>query len=335
MCVAGNYKEPKSSHHQHCITHKPNDANIKSNLSLNNKNGFVSVTNNQIHLIHHITDNLCKHNQTESSRSVPKCFGKNNLNFKNNKNLIYSQNLSKSDMKYLRDDETAANKDFDTLESCENKLNGINQLKSVFHAKRFIMTNVADLLNFKLKIAKQDDCIEPSDPKSDDKPLSAFESAPNNLICQKLDGHSKPISIEHTKRFTKNHSPHSVNESSSDFSPTIKINYASRQFSGLTNGYVTSNSHAKNENNFHDGSSHERTENATNEKSIPNIVINGNATDLNDKMVNGAANQAKSSIGKLLLSHRTICKLSHVNFSDFFEAFFELFLSFFKLKFQV
>lgn len=256
----------------------------------NNKNGFLSVTNNQIHLIHQITDNLCKSNQLKDGS---KGFAKNNLHFKNNKNLIYSQNLSKADSKgdkFEREDSVLPNVAF---ESCENKLKGINQCKSVFHAKRFIMTNVAEkwdnLLSFKLKLVKQDDCIESNDPNSDDKALNAIESTPSNLVCQ--NGHSRPL--ESAERFVKGSS---INEHSSD-TTTMKINYFSRQFSGLTN-VISSNSHAKNGNSFHDSGLHEKTESATNEKTIPNIVINGSAADSNDKLVNGVAKQATTSMGK-------------------------------------
>lgn len=261
---------------------------MKSNLSLNNKNGFHSVTNNQAHLIHHMADNFCKNNQVESSKSSAKTFGKSNLSFENNKNMIYNQNLNKADAKANKFDEDLGESPTDALDSCELKLIGINQLKNIFHAKRFIMTNVVDkwdsLLQLKLKKARQDDCTVVNDTLSDDKPADSSD-------CPTPEGQSKPP--ECIKRAPKS----GARLASDNHCRTAKINYVPRQFCGLT----SFNSHARSGNNFHDSNLHEKEETSTNKKGIPNIIINGSASDFNDKLANVELQQNRVIAGKLLV----------------------------------
>lgn len=288
VCVAGSRpgKVPLSYHsNQLYATHKLDDTLIKSNLSLNNKNGFHSVTNSQAHLIHHMADSFCKNNQIEGSKG----FGKSNLNFENNKNMIYNQNLNKADAKankFMSDEDSGESPTTDALDGCELKLIGINQLKSIFHAKRFIMTNVVDkwdsLLQLKLKKARQDDCTVVNDTLSDDKPADSSD-------CQPPVAQAKPPP-ECNERLPKS----GARLASENHCRTAKINYVPRQFCGLT----SFNSHARSGNNFHDSSLHEKEETSTNKKGIPNIIINGSASDFNDKLANVELQQNRVIVGK-------------------------------------
>lgn len=96
--------------------------------------------------------------------------------------------------------------------------------------------------------------------------------------------------------FVRNCSHNNTTNGRSNECSTIKINYVSRQTRG---GYVTTNSQATNENHLQDTSLHEKPKRATNTPSVPNIVINGNSTDLSDKRVNGTDDEEENSSGKL------------------------------------
>lgn len=119
--------------------------------------------------------------------------------------------------------------------------------------------------------------------------------------CKTTNGYTKAHEVSHkhhengtngarTNGFVRQCSHQSTNGRPNDFS-TIKINYVSRHAArGPSNGYVATNA----TNGTHNGTTivgngmHEVSKNAiTNIANIPNIVINGNSTELGDKTVNG------------------------------------------------
>jgi hypothetical protein len=317
-----------------------NSNNINNSI-LNNKSDFNGVTNNKIYHHINGNNNNNNNNENAVSKAVILGFDKNKLDYKNNKNLILNQQQNKVDINgnnSLTNNNYNRTSDYEHHQMYEKHLNGINQLKKEIHMKRFIITNgvndnIINLRNTKFKIVDQAKEVEVVQV-NDDEPniptnanihkvnghLSGFYSNGQNMrngqnvrITElSTNGHTKNGGVKVNengcakaqnstrKSFARNCSTtnNMMNGRSNDFS-TIKINYVSRQVhhGTISNGYVSTNGHATNGNGMH-----EKTKNAFNTTpNIPNIVINGNATELSDKMVNGALVEEKneeSSMGK-------------------------------------
>lgn len=279
-----------------------------SNSILNNKSELNSVSNK----LHHDYKN-----QNGVAKSVIIGFDKNTLDYKNNKNLILNQKQNKVD---INGNSTMTNNYYNQSNNQKN-LNGVKPTKSEVHSKRFIITNCVEncdkLRNVMFHIVKPQNGVDQPDVRdglllingsgcaAKDETPNALENIPNNVNIHKVNGFhlsdpvrngtsaEVPANVQILK--SPNEKPRngfirncSHNARPNDFS-TIKINYVSRQVRAPTNGFVCTNGKAANGNRLHDTS-----KTATNMSSIPNIVINGSASDVCDK----AAEKDDSSIGK-------------------------------------
>lgn len=303
MCVAGKRKhsERNESHQKFLISSslcsRDDKSNRKSSL-LNNQ-----VTNNNI---------ICHHNSANSfnQKALPNQLliklAKDSIEQKNNKNIIA---LHEPDV----NDKCSTNNSNKNHQNFEKNFKEIIKLKNIFKAKRFVITNSAENLNnirnIKLQIEKSQDGVDEADKcltrykliesngnenATQDESSNAFEST---SIITNANGCSKSHR-DRRKSFLK---ALSVRESPSDVN-AIKIKYVSQQIRGLTDGCVNSNSHATIENSFRNNVGvHEKSSVITNPYSIPNIMINGNVTDLSDQTGSGALGQCETSVGKLTL----------------------------------
>jgi hypothetical protein len=297
---------------------------IHSTSNLNNKSDFNCVTNKIYH--HHINGNsLCNNNQNSIAKSVILGYDKNTLDYKNNKNMILNRHKNKAD---INGNNTLTNNNYNqsnayaSQQIYEKHLNSINHLKSGLHAKHFIIAN--EIENFdtkKFHQTKPQNGCEPQEPLNNigngnvtkDKAPNVLEIIPTNVNIHKVNGHLNGFymsghnnmknGLETAKSAESNSKGRngfvrncSHNGRSNECS-TIKINYVSRQTRG---GYVNTNANAQatNENHSQDVSLHEKPKRATNTPSVPNIVINGNSTDLCDIRLNGTDDEEESSEGK-------------------------------------
>lgn len=285
------------------------------------------MTNKIYH--HHINGNsLCNNNQNSIAKSVILGYDKNTLDYKNNKNMILNRHKNKAD---INGNNTMTNNNYNqsnayaSQQIYEKHLNSINHLKSGLHAKHFIIANEIENFDTKKKFQKPQNVVEPQEPLNNigngnvtkTKAPNVLEIIPTNVNIHKVNGHlngfytsghnmknGSETAVQNLKSAESHSKPHeksrngfvrncSHNGRSNECS-TIKINYVSRQIRG---GYVNTNAQATNENHSQDNSLHEKPKRATNTPSVPNIVINGNSTDLCDIRLNGTDDE-ESSTGK-------------------------------------
>lgn len=302
---------------------------IHSTSNLNNKSDFNCLTNKIYH--HHINGNsLCNNNQNSIAKSVILGFDKNTLDYKNNKNMILNRHKNKAD---INGNNTLTNNNYNqssayaSQQIYEKHLNSINHLNSGLHAKRFIISNEIENFETKKKFQKpQNDVVQQEHVQTNgngnatkDKAPNVVEIIPANVNIHKVNGHlngfymnghnnmrngtesnaaqnlkSAESDAKARNGFVRNCSHTTTNGRSNECS-TIKINYVSRQVRG---GYLNTNAQVTNDNHSQDNSLHEKPKRATNTPSVPNIVINGNSTDLSDKKVNGTDDEEECSSGK-------------------------------------
>jgi hypothetical protein len=330
VCVAGNHSSSLScnesayykDHRQYLINNKssslsrddkvPNESDSVLN---NNKSESHSLTNQENH--HPLNGSLCRNNQNEVSKYVILNFDKNTLEYKNNKNLILKQTSIELNRYDSNNKHSMNNNNINRSITRENHhnfekhLNDINQLKKELQEKRFIVKNtpeICDNLN-NIKLLKPNDGVCQSMGSLSPK-IEAFhvkgtgqltiDQAPNDLkaFCSQKGN-------EHLKAFEKTEG-RPLEAFDKNCSPNTRTNLAAiktnilRQKRSPTNRFVSSNGFATNENHFHGTSLHESPKNTTNAKSIPCIVIQGNASDLNNKTFNGVVERRGNSSGKLL-----------------------------------
>lgn len=297
MCVAGG-KARIENHQQFIISSSLCSSDDKSNrksslLNNNNKSDFHEVTNNAV-IYHHNSAN--SFNQKVLPNQLLERLAKESIEHRNNKNIIANHEADVNDKHHH-----------------QKNFKDIIKLKNIFNAKRFIITNSTENLNnfrnIKLRIEKSQDGVDETDEcltrrarykliepngnenATQDESSNAFESNPFNTNANGcLKSHR-----DRRKSFQK---AYSTRESSNDVS-AIKIKYVSQQIRGLTDGCVNSNSHATVENCLRNiAGVHEKSSVITNTYSIPNIMINGNVTDLTDQTAGEAFGHCGSSAGK-------------------------------------
>jgi hypothetical protein len=265
-------------------------------------------------------------------------YDKNTLDYKNNKNMILNRHKNKADINgnnTLTNNNYNQSNAYASQQIYEKHLNSINHLKSGLHAKNFIIANEIENFDTKKTVkfhhAKPQNGVETVEPLNNigngnvtkDKAPNVLEIIPTNVNIHKVNGHlngfymnghnnmkngnTETTTTQNLKSAESHLKPHektrngfvrncSHNGRSNECS-TIKINYVSRQIRG---GYVNTNAQATSENYSQDTSLHERPKRATNTPSVPNIVINGNSTDLCDIRLNRTDDEEESATGKLL-----------------------------------
>jgi hypothetical protein len=316
---------------------KSSNGTIHSTSNLNNKSDFNCVTNKIYH--HHINGNsLCNNNQNSIAKSVILGFDKNTLDYKNNKNMILNRHKNNGN-NTLTNNNYNQSSAYASQQIYEKHLNSVNHLKSVKHfIITNEIENFDTKKNVKFQLVKPQNGVETQQEHhhhlhtngngnvTKDKAPNVLEIIPTNVNIHKVNGHLNGFYMSghnnmkngtestvaaapnlksaesHSKTrngFVRNcsHGNNTTNGRSNECS-TIKINYVSRQTRG---GYVNVNTNAQatNDNHLQDVSLHEKPKRATNTPSVPNIMINGNSTDLSDKRVNGTDDEEESSSGKL------------------------------------
>lgn len=273
-------------------------SNRKSSLLNNSKSDFHEVTNNY----HHNLAN--SFNQKVLPNQLLIKLAKDSIEQKNNRNITAQHEPDVND-------KSSTNNSNKNHQNFEKNFKEIIKLKNIFKAKRFVITNSAENLNnfrnIKLQIEKSQDGVDEADEcltryklietngsenATQDESSNVSENTPINMNA---NGCSKSHR-DRRKSFLK---AVPVRESPNDVS-AIKIKYVSQQIRGLTDGRANSNSHATIENSFRNNAGvHENSLVITNTVySIPNIMINGNVTDLSDQTASGALGQCQTSVGK-------------------------------------
>lgn len=226
-----------------------------------------SVLNNQ-------SDSLGATNHANQvSKFVILNIDKSTLEYKNNKNLILKQASIDRNRYKLSLSNNNINRSIirEAQHNFEKHLNDINQLKKELEEKRFISpSDICDNLN-NMKHSTATHTV----PKIEAFHAKGSEQAANDyhVVCcpEKAEGIDKNGS------------------SRANFANILRP----------SNRFASPNAH---ENHFHGISLHESPKNTTNAKSIPCIVIQGNASDLNNKTLHGVVERAGSLTGKLLCS---------------------------------
>jgi hypothetical protein len=265
---------------------------INNKSSAQSRDECDSVLNNQ-------SDSLgATNHENQVSKYVILNIDKSTLEYKNNKNLILKQasierNRFESHGKLLLNNNNINRSMIhETHHNFEKHLNDINQLKKELQEKRFISpSDMCDNLNSSVPHAVPK--IEAFHVKGTGQ-LSIDQAANDYRVVYGAKAGQPLKSLEKAEGIDKN--------GSSRASLAAMRTNILRQKRNPSNRFASSNGHAANENHFHGISLHESPKNTTNAKSVPCIVIQGNASDLNNKTFNGAAERAGSLSGKLLCS---------------------------------
>lgn len=310
MCVAGKRKpsERSEAHHPFIISSSLCSSDDKSNKKstlLNNRSDFHEVTNNDV-IYHHNSRN--SFNQKVLPNQLLMKLAKDSIEHKNNKNIVAA--IHETDVNDKSSTTNNANKNHH--QNFEKNFKEIIKLKNIFKAKRFIITNSSaenlnNFRNIKLQIEKSQDGVDEADEclthykliESNGNENATHDDSSNDFESVPFSTNANGCSKSHRRKsFLKALSAH--HESPNDVS-AIKIKHVSQQTRGLTDGCVNSNSHDAIENCFRNCvDAHEKSSviNTTNTYSIPNIMINGNVTDLSDQTAMEAIEHSENSVGK-------------------------------------